>query len=147
MNLTSSAFENSKPIPRKYTGDGQDVSPPLSWSGAPERTAGCALVCDDPDAPQPDPWVHWVVYGIPADCASFPEGSCGGAKEGVNSGGGNGYMGPSPPQGHGVHHYYFRLYALDEDLDLQAGASREDLAEAMEGHVLAKTELVGTYER
>ena len=147
ITVTSSAFNPGAKIPRKYTGEGEDVSPPLAWSGAPADTKEFALICDDPDAPRPEPWVHWVLYGIPADRNSLPEGNAGGADEGKTSFGKIGYGGPMPPPGHGVHHYYFKVYALDQPLELGPGATKERLLEAMAGHVLAEGELVGTYER
>ena len=147
IEVSSPAFEPGGPIPRKYAGEGQDVSPTLSWSGLPEETKEIALICDDPDAPRPKPWVHWVVYKIPADRAGLPEGSVQGAIEGENDFGVTGYGGPMPPKGHGVHHYHFKVYALDTELEAAAGLTKDQLLEAMEGHVLAEGELVGTYER
>jgi len=145
--VTSAAFEPGARIPVKYTGEGENVSPPLGWSGAPEGTREFAVICDDPDAPRKDPWVHWVVYGIPADRRGFAEGDPGGATLGVTSARSPGYRGPMPPPGHGVHHYHFKVYALGAPLDLGPGASKQELLQAMEGHILAQGELVGTYER
>lgn len=147
LTVTSSAFEPGAQIPKTYTGEGDDISPPLSWTGAPEGTKEFALICDDPDAPRREPWVHWVIYKIPGDRNYLPEGSAAGAVEGKNSSGHTGYGGPMPPPGHGVHHYQFKIYALGQPLDLQPGASKAQLLKAMEGHVLAKGGLVGTYER
>ncbi len=147
FNLTSTAFEDGQPIPREYTGEGRDVSPPLKWTDPPAGTKSLALICDDPDAPRPDPWVHWVVYKIPADRRGLPEGSTQGALEGTNDFDRMGYGGPMPPIGHGVHHYRFRIYALDTELKTAAGLSKDQLLEAIEGHVLDEGELVGTYER
>lgn len=147
MTVTSSAFEPGARIPTQYTGEGENVSPPLSWSGAPEGTKEFALICDDPDAPRAEPWVHWVVYKIPADSSSLPEGSAGGALEGKTSSGRSAYGGPMPPRGHGVHHYHFKIYALDQPLDLKPGATKDELLNAMTGHILAEGDLVGTYER
>ena len=147
MKLTSEAFEEGQSIPQKYTGEGANVSPPLSWSDAPEGTQEFALICDDPDAPREEPWVHWVLWDIPADTTSLHEASAGGGTEGANSSGGTGYTGPMPPPGHGTHHYHFKLYALDTDIQLNAGATKKDLLQTIQDHVLAKTELVGTYER
>jgi Raf kinase inhibitor-like YbhB/YbcL family protein len=113
----------------------------------PDETKEIALICADPDAPTPVPWVHWVAYKIPADRPGLPEGSTQGALEGENDFGGMGYGGPMPPKGHGVHHYHFKVYALDAELEVAAGSTKERLLEAMEGHVLAEGELIGAYER
>lgn len=147
LTLTSSAFAADRPIPRKYTGEGADVSPPLSWSGIPAGSKELALICDDPDAPQATPWVHWVAYAIPPMLTGLPEKAHENVREGRNDFGHLGYSGPMPPEGHGVHHYYFRLYALEQPLQRGPGLTKEQLLEAMQGHVLAEGELVGTYER
>jgi hypothetical protein len=147
ITVTSSAFENSQPIPKKHTGDGQDISPPLAWRDFPEEAKEFALICDDPDAPRAEPWVHWVLYKIPASVHSLDEGHSGGAVEGANDFGNRGYGGPAPPRGHGVHHYHFKLYALDEPLALEPGATKKQLLDAMEEHILGQGDLVGTYER
>lgn len=158
IQLISPAFGDGEPIPKKYTGDGEDLSPPLNWSDLPEGTKQLALICDDPDAPTEQPWVHWVLYHIPPDVTSLPEGippterldRPQGAMQGKNSwpeGQTIGYRGPAPPAGHGTHHYHFRLYALDAELDLEPGISKARLLKAIEGHILAQGELVGTYER
>lgn len=147
FKLTSSAFEADARIPKKYTGEGEDLSPSLSWSGVPDGAKELALICDDPDAPMPEPFVHWVLYGIPADRSSLPEGSAEGITEGQNDFGNSGYGGPMPPPRHGVHHYYFKLYALDKAVDLGPGATKKELLRAMEGHTLEEAELIGTYER
>jgi Raf kinase inhibitor-like YbhB/YbcL family protein len=159
FKLTSSAFKSGAAIPRKHSGEGDDVSPSLAWEGAPDGTKEYELICDDPDAPSPEPWVHWVIYGIPADARALPEGVKSNvpelkepfaARQGRNSwpsGTTVGYRGPSPPPGHGTHHYHFRLYALDTHLDLSPSATKQQVLDAMKGHVLAEAELVGTYER
>lgn len=147
FELKSPAFDRQAPIPRRHTGEGEDVSPALEWKGAPQGTKELALVCDDPDAPRPKPWVHWVLYGIPAATTGLAEGDEGDAVEGKNDFGRPGYGGPMPPKGHGVHHYHFKLYALDAPAGLEPGATKEQLLAAIRGHVLAETELVGTYER
>jgi Raf kinase inhibitor-like YbhB/YbcL family protein len=148
LKMSSSAFEPGGRIPKKYTGEGPDLSPPLSWSGAPEGTAELALICDDPDAPRKEPWVHWVLYKISADRVSLQEGRPEGAIEGRNDFGRHGYGGPMPPRGHGVHHYHFKLYALDQQLSInKPGATKAEILRAMEGHVIAQAELLGTYER
>ncbi|MCD6303631.1 MAG: YbhB/YbcL family Raf kinase inhibitor-like protein [Planctomycetes bacterium] len=154
LTLRSSAFQPGGAIPRRYTGDGADVSPALNWSNTPAGTKELALVCDDPDAPRREPWVHWVIYGIPPDVGGLPEGvkpvadppAPRGCKQGKNTWGSLGYRGPAPPRG-GAHHYRFRLYALDAPLGLAAGADKKRLLAAMAGHVLATAELVGTYQR
>jgi Raf kinase inhibitor-like YbhB/YbcL family protein len=158
IRLTSSAFANGQPIPKKYTGEGADVSPPLAWSNLPEATKELALICDDPDAPTPEPWVHWVIYKIPASLAGLPEGVARdvrlknppGALQGQNSwpkGKGNiGYRGPMPPPG-GTHHYHFKLYALEAHLSADSGLDKKALLLEIQEHVLAAGELVGTYER
>jgi Raf kinase inhibitor-like YbhB/YbcL family protein len=147
VRVSSPAFEPGGAIPKKHTGEGPDVSPALTWAGLPEGTKEIALICDDPDAPTPKPWVHWVVYKIPADLTGFPEGNAQGALEGENDFGRTGYGGPMPPEGHGVHHYHFKVYALDAELEAAAGLTKDQLLEAMEGHILAEGELIGTYER
>jgi Raf kinase inhibitor-like YbhB/YbcL family protein len=155
MELVSPGFEPEGRIPVRHTCDGEDLSPPLTWSGIPEGTASFALVMDDPDAP-PGTWVHWVLYDLPAGTHELPEGVPkkdsleGGARHGacwgVNSYSRTGYHGPCPPPG-SPHRYSFRLYALDADLDLEARSTKEQLVEAMKGHVLAEAELVGLYGR
>jgi Raf kinase inhibitor-like YbhB/YbcL family protein len=155
MKITSSAFRDGLPIPARHSGDGEDVSPPLAWSGLPAGTVELALICDDPDAPRPQPWVHWVVYKIAASATGLPEGvppserlsAPAGAMQGLNTWPAVGYRGPAPPPGHGVHHYRFHLYALDAALPLQPRLTKAQLLEAMKGHVLAEAELVGTYKR
>jgi len=153
LTITSPDIAPGGRVPVRYTGDGEDVSPPLAWSGVPEGAKELALIVDDPDARMPQPWVHWVIYNIPAGVSELPAGvkaagpAPGGARQGLNSSGGTGYRGPAPPPGHGVHHYHFRLYALDSRLDLRPGAQKKALLDAMAGHVLAEGELVGTYQR
>lgn len=155
ISIESAAFGPGQPIPRKYTGDGQDISPPLQWSGVPGGTAELVLIVDDPDAPSAEPWVHWVLYDISPDLTSLPENivpalrvsNPGGLLQGKNSWGKVGYGGPSPPAGRGRHRYFFKLYALDQHLTLQPGKTKADILAAMQGHILAWGELVGTYER
>lgn len=154
ITLRSSAFTNGQTIPTRHTGDGEDLSPPLSWSDLPEQTRELALIADDPDAP-PHTWVHWVIYTVPPTADGLAEGVektsrpsvPHGAVQGVNDFGNIGYSGPLPPRGHGPHHYHFKLYALDDEMDLEPGATKQDLLSAMEGHVLAEGKLVGTYQR
>jgi Raf kinase inhibitor-like YbhB/YbcL family protein len=157
MELLSTAFIDGGSVPPRHTADGADVSVPLSWSDTPSETAEFALIVDDPDAPTSEPWVHWVVYGLPADARELPEGvpqegsptRLGGGLQGVNSFSTNriGYRGPAPPQGHGPHHYRFTLYALRRPVGLPPGATKGDLIEAMEGLVLESARLTGIYER
>jgi Raf kinase inhibitor-like YbhB/YbcL family protein len=155
ITIRSSAFEPGAAIPRRHTGDGEDLSPPLTWSGLPEGTAELALIVDDPDAPVAEPWVHWVLHRIPASSGGLPEGfhgewvppGFGGLSQGVNSWNTVGYRGPAPPRGHGTHRYVFKLYALDAPLDLPARLDKARLLEAIAGRVLAQGEMIGTYER
>lgn len=158
IELSSDAFSQGAKVPQKFTGDGQDLSPPLRWNNVPPGVREFALICDDPDAPSPEPWVHWVLYKIPGDLRELPEGlpaeamlkSPHGALQGLNSwpsGRTVGYRGPAPPRGHGTHHYHFRLYALDTALHLPAKSDKHELLKAIAGHVLAEGELMGTYER
>lgn len=155
ITIESSAFKHNEPIPRKHTGEGEDVSPPLSWSGIPDGTQELALIVDDPDAPRPEPWVHWVIYKLPPTLTSLPEGvpetktlaEPAGAMQGNNTWPKLGYNGPMPPPGHGVHHYHFKLYALDAALDVKPGLDKKQLLAKMKGHILAEGELVGTYQR
>ena len=150
FTLTSSAFEPGGSIPRRFTCDGDDLSPPLAWERAPPGVAAFALIMDDPDAPV-GTWDHWVVFNLPPDARALPEGVRAaanlpaGAAPGRNSWGSQGYGGPCPPGG--IHRYFFRLYALAAPLPLQAGASKGELLRAMEGRVLGQAELMGRYGR
>ncbi len=147
MTLHSSAFREGETIPRRYTCDGDDRSPDLRWSDAPPTTRSFALIMDDPDAPR-GTFTHWLVWDLPASLAMLPEGAAGVGQEGTNDFGRSGYGGPCPPRGHGPHRYFFTLYALDvESLRLRAGASRQSLESAMQGHILAQARLMGRYER
>lgn len=155
LTIDSPAFKHDQPVPRQYTADGRNISPPLAWSDAPAGTKEWVLIVDDPDAPRPVPWVHWLIYDIPARARGLPEevppaervANPAGALQGKNSWARTGYGGPEPPRGHGVHHYHFRLYALDANLNLRPGVDKQTLTGAMQGHILAEGELVGTYER
>jgi len=150
MKITSSAFNEGQMIPLKFTCDGQDISPPLEWDNAPGAAKSFALICDDPDAPM-GTWVHWVVYDIPPDMKNLaedirPERELGrGIRQGKNSWPNIGYGGPCPPGG--THRYYFKLYALDTMLNLKPGATKEQLLQAMKGHVLEEAQLMGKYQR
>lgn len=145
LKISSPAFEGHKRIPDRHTSNGEDVSPPLEWSGVPAGTKSFAVVVHDPDAPLVDGFTHWVVYGISEDATGLPEGGGDDALQGVHSMGNEGYMGPAPPPGHGPHHYYFWVYALDEDLDLEPGLDRRALLEAIEDHVIEQARVIGTY--
>ncbi len=145
LKLESPAFKHHERIPERHTGDGEDVSPELRWSGVPEGTNSFAIVVHDPDAPLVDGFTHWVAYGIAGDQTGLPEGG-GDATAGSNSFGKTGYGGPAPPPGHGTHHYYFWVYALDEDLDLEPGLDRRALLDRIEDHVIEQARLVGTYK-
>jgi len=148
LKVTSPAFGNLERMDKKYGGDGGDQSPPLEWTGAPKGTKEFALICHDPDAPLPHGFTHWVVYGIPASVTKLPEGQKPGAfTAGVNGTGKQGYMGPYPPNGHGVHNYYFWVYALGAEMKLKPGLDRARLLDAMSSNILEQARLVGTYER
>ena len=150
MQITSAAFAGGQPIPQKYTGQGNDVSPPLQWTGAPPPTKSFAVVCEDPDAPM-GTFTHWVIYNLPATAGGLPENVAktaslpDGSKQGENSFQNIGYNGPAPPPGK-AHRYFFKVYALDTMLTLDAGAGKGDLLKAMNGHVLATGQLMGTYQ-
>jgi Raf kinase inhibitor-like YbhB/YbcL family protein len=151
MELVSDAFASGESILQDYTCDGANLSPPLTWRQVPSEVEAFVLICDDPDAPR-GPFSHWVLYDIPADVRQLEEGVPNesqlnwGGVQGRNSSGDVGYTGPCPPQG-APHHYYFRLYALDEKLGLSAGAARQQVLDRMEGHILDNTELLGLYAR
>lgn len=157
INITSRAFRNGEAIPVQYTCGGHDLSPPLSWHSAPEGTTSFALIVDDPDAPS-GTWVHWVVFSIPASVTILREGVgkkgslalANALRQGVNTKKEFGYRGPCPPRGHGVHRYFFKLYALDTKLafdNADKEITKEAVLKKMEGHILAYGELMGTYER
>ena len=150
IQLTSEAFSDGTMIPKRFTCDGEDRSPPLSWSGLPTETASLALICDDPDAPV-GTWDHWVLFNIPASATGLPENVSAkatlddGSVHGNNSWGRLGYGGPCPPGG--THRYFFKLYALDIELDLKTGATKSQLVKAMEGNILDQGQLMGKYRR
>lgn len=145
MKITSPAFSNNGRIPEKYTCDGEDINPPLDFHDVPVNAKSLALIVDDPDAPM-GTWVHWVVYDIPSNCRRIEENSIPeGAKEGINDFREYKYGGPCPPSG--THRYFFKLYALDRVMDLKGPISKKDLEKAMEGHIIAKAELIGLYSR
>ena len=150
ITVTSSAFAEGGLIPSKYTCDGEDISPPLEWDSVPDGTKSVALICDDPDAPM-GTFVHWVLYNLPADTRELPENMpCDGvlpdgARQGTTDFGRAGYGGPCPPGG--THRYFFKLYALDTLIDLPPGVRKAHLVRAIEGHILAKGQLMGRYKR
>jgi Raf kinase inhibitor-like YbhB/YbcL family protein len=166
LTVTSTAFKNGDTIPADYTADGRNVSPPISWSGQPAGTREFALILDDPDAPTPQPFVHWVIYKIPAGVTSLPEGvpmgasvtagALAGARQGTTGFGAfarrggpppdPGYRGPAPPAGK-PHHYHFKVYALNAPIDAADGMTKDQLLKAMEGKIAAQGEIVGLYER
>ncbi len=151
MQLSSSAFTEGQPIPAKYTCDDKNVSPPLKWEGVPGGAKSLVLIADDPDAPG-GMWVHWVLFDVPAAMSELPEDlpktqyAPGGARQGLNDFKHLGYGGPCPPPGK-PHRYFFKLYALDASLGLKPGATKKEVERAMEKHVLAEGQLMGTYKR
>jgi hypothetical protein len=145
LTLTSSAFANGGRIPPRYACEGENISPPLRWSSPPDETRSLALIVQDPDAPV-GTFTHWLGWGIDPEAGGLAEGEPA-PVEGQNDFGEIGYGGPCPPPGHGPHRYVFLLYALDSELGLPEGASREQFTQALDGHVLARAELVGIYER
>jgi Raf kinase inhibitor-like YbhB/YbcL family protein len=158
IQLTSPAFKEGEAIPKKYTGEGADVSPPLNWSGVPEGAKELVLICDDPDAPTDEPWVHWVIYKIPSNLTGLKEGvprkgrltDPPGALQGKNSwpsGQNIGYRGPMPPPGHGKHRYYFKIYALGAKMSAEPGMDKKSILREIEDHTLASGQLMGTYQR
>jgi Raf kinase inhibitor-like YbhB/YbcL family protein len=150
LEINSPAFSEGEMIPTRYTCDGPDVSPELSWSGVPEAAKSLALICDDPDAPM-GTWVHWVLFNIPPStnglAAEIPTDASleNGARHGTNDFRKMGYGGPCPPGG--THRYFFKLYALDAELNLESGITKAELLETMQGHILAEGQLMGTYKR
>ena len=154
MQITSSAFRDGEEIPRTYSREGAEHSPPLSIDEVPDGTEALALIVDDPDAPD-QTWVHWLIWDIPGDRSAIPEdvpkdetvSALGGARQGINDFDEIGYGGPMPPPGHGIHHYRFTAHALSQALGLEPGADRNALEAAMDGKVLDQARLTGTYER
>ena len=150
IRLASAAFTEGQTIPRQYTCDGVNISPPLEWTGLPKSAKTIAIIADDPDAPA-GTWVHWVIYNLPADTMGMienlpmTEDVKGGGLQGKNDFEKIGYGGPCPPTGR--HRYFFKLYAIDDELPLKGGATKSDVEKAMEGHILAQAQLMGTYHR
>lgn len=151
LEIKSPAFEEGSSIPKEYTCEGADLSPPLTWRGAPEGTKSLALICDDPDAPMMT-WVHWVVYNIPPEERGLSEGIPkekrldNGAMQGITDFRKIGYGGPAPPPGR-PHRYFFKLYALDTKLGLEPGATKKELLKRMEGHILGEAQIIGKFKR
>jgi len=150
MQLKSPAFENRGVIPQKFTGYGEDLSPPMEWTSVPDGTKSFALICHDPDAPLVLPgtygFVHWVLYNIPGSVTSLPE-NVGDYTTGMTDFGKPGYGGPKPPAGHGVHHYFWWLLAMDKDLSLDPGLTMWQLLEKIEPNVIGMNRIVGIYEK
>ncbi len=144
LKVSSPAFTHHTRIPDRHSGDGEDVSPALEWTGVPEGTRAFAVVVHDPDAPLVDGFTHWVAYRIPGDATGLTEGATD-LVAGTNSFGNAGYNGPAPPPGHGTHHYYIWVYALDSDLELAPALDRRALIDAIEDHVIEQARLVGTF--
>ncbi len=144
--ITSSAFTAGNAIPVKYSCQGDDISPPLAWTAPPSKTQSFALIFNDPDAPG-GTWDHWLLFNLPAETRSLPEGGAlpAGTLTGKNSWGRLDYGGPCPPRG--THRYFFKLYALDTELALSAGATKAELLAATDGYILAQTDLMGTFAR
>jgi Raf kinase inhibitor-like YbhB/YbcL family protein len=158
ITVTSPAFTHGQPLPVDYTADGKNISPPLTWSNLPAATKEIAVIHEDPTAPTPQPFVHWVIYKIPATAKGLPENISAdpaaamppeltGAVQGVSGFRRPGYRGPAPPKPGRVHEYHFIVYALDAPLDVQVGLTKTQLLEAMKGHIIGQGEIVGTYER
>lgn len=151
LKLSSPAFQEGQAIPMKYTADGRNVPPPLRWTDPPAGTRSFVLICEDPDAPR-GTFTHWVLFNVPAEVRELTEeasqeaGLPPGAIQGRNDFGKLGYGGPSPPRGK-PHRYFFKLYALDRQLDLRSGATKDQVQAAMKGHILAEGQLMGTYAR
>jgi Raf kinase inhibitor-like YbhB/YbcL family protein len=146
LTISTPACGAHEPLPAKYSKDDGNVSPELRWNGVPEGTQELAVIVHDPDAPMPDGFTHWVVYGIPASERGIPEGGGDAFTEGINDFGDTGYGGPQPPPDHGVHHYYFWIYALDAPLNAPPGLSRRELLDAMSEHIIDQNRVVVTYE-
>ena len=145
IQITSSAFNEGDKIPRIYTCDDQNVSPPLAWTGVPSNTVSLALIMYDPDAPV-GTWVHWVLYNLPPEKTALEQGKSGDGMEGKNDFNRMGYGGPCPPKGT-THRYFIKIYSLDTTLDLKVGASKAQVESLMRGHILAQGQLMGKYGR
>jgi len=150
FNIESPAFKNTADIPEDYTCHGRNISPPLRWNHVPKHAQELALICEDPDVPQNPPFIHWVVYHIPSKQTEFKENVAEKLNKdlahGKNSAGNETYTGPNPPEDTGIHRYYFRLFSLDSSLDLKAGATADELMEAMRGHIIGETGVMGKHQ-
>jgi len=147
LRIESDGFADGGAMPDKYSKYHDNVVPPLRWSGVPEGTRQLALICHDPDAPLPHGWTHWVVYGIAPDVTQITEDGPVPGVEGTTDYGEVGWGGPMPPPGHGTHHYFFWLYALDTEIDAEPGLTRAQLLERIQDHVIEQARIVGTYEK
>jgi len=154
--VTSDAFTDGGPLPRRYAKEGDNVSPPLRFANLPPGTREVVVLCEDPDAPMPHPYLHWLAYRIEPGTTELPEGITQGAevaepmphaRQAKNANGHLGYDGPAPPPGHGVHHYHFQVFALGRPLEVSASPSRGEIVDGMRGYVIGYGEIVGTYER
>jgi hypothetical protein len=145
VKLSSTVFSDGEMIPKKYSCDADNISPPLEWSDIPDGTKSLALIVDDPDAPAGN-WVHWILYNISADQDNLVEGVAGIGEQGKNTSGKISYSGPCPPKGP-AHRYFFKIYAIEIVLDLEPGATKNELERAMQGHILAQGQLMGKYQR
>lgn len=149
VKVLSPSFKANGAIAKKYTCEGENVSPALQWQSDVQGIKSYVLICDDPDAPNKT-WVHWIVYNLPSAVTMLKEGvsiADLGGKEGVNDFGKTNYGGPCPPKGHGTHHYHFKVYALNKELAPKEPVTKEGLLASMQGHIMAEGELIGTYER
>lgn len=147
LSITSPAFAEHGAIPERFSNAGGDNSPELSWDGVPDGTAELLLVVHDPDAPLADGFTHWIAAGIDPSSTGLAENAEGGFTAGLNDAGQPAYMGPAPPPGHGPHHYYFHLYALDTNVDVDDSTTRQDVIEMIDGHIIEQARLVGTFEQ
>jgi len=147
ITITSPSFVHGGVIPTKYTAEGEDVSPELRFTNIPEGTRELALICHDPDAPLTEGFTHWVVYAISPDVPGIAEGGGATFRQGKNDFGKEDYGGPAPPPGHGQHHYFFHLYALDTVMDLPPGLNRDELVKRIDEHIIEQNRHVGTFER
>lgn len=147
LQLSSSAFEHGSPLPTRYTTEGTDVSPPLEWTNVPEGTQSFIVICHDPDAPLTYGFTHWVMYGIGGDVRQVEEGGGSRFVEGRHDFGSDGYLGPAPPPGHGLHHYFFHLYALGTELQLESGLTRSEVLRRADEDIIEQARIVGTFMR